>query len=231
MTATPGISPLSLQGLVSLAGTNSAAQGLSALQSPAALLGKANGLPTIQTSNSSSHIGGVSTSPVSSIATLGAVNSNALSNMAAIAGVNGLGNNPSAMDALTQVYSGVQQYTPTAFPNAFSQANTSPGLQQATSSAAGKQVEGPEGANLFIYHLPQEFGDNDLAQTFMPFGTVISAKVFIDKQTSLSKCFGFISYDNPLAAVAAIQAMNGFQIGMKRLKVQLKRSKEASKPY
>lgn len=86
---------------------------------------------------------------------------------------------------------------------------------------------------------------------------MVSAKVFIDKQTNLSKCFGecvlpstsveqsplvrllnchfyfsgFVSYDNPVSAQAAIQAMNGFQIGMKRLKVQLKRSKNDSKPY
>ena len=42
---------------------------------------------------------------------------------------------------------------------------------------------------------------------------------------------GFVSYDNPIAAQAAIQAMNGFQIGMKRLKVQLKRPKSEAKPY
>jgi len=83
--------------------------------------------------------------------------------------------------------------------------------------------EGPAGANLFIYHLPHDLTDADLATAFNPFGNVISAKVYVDKYTGESKGFGFVSYDSVISAEHAIEQMNGFQIGSKRLKVQHKR--------
>jgi RNA recognition motif-containing protein len=65
---------------------------------------------------------------------------------------------------------------------------------------------------------------------FVPYGAVLSAKVFVDKHTGLSKCFGFVSFDNPASAVAAIQAMDGFSVGGRRLKVQLKRGGDMAGP-
>ncbi|XP_058055064.1 CUGBP Elav-like family member 4 isoform X1 [Anopheles bellator] len=137
-------------------------------------------------------------------------------------------------------YPGIQPYPGVAYPAVYGQfpqaipqhiAAVAPTQREDILMFPGCSISGPEGCNLFIYHLPQEFGDGELMQMFMPFGTVISSKVFIDRATNQSKCFGFVSFDNPASAQAAIQAMNGFQIGMKRLKVQLKRPKDANRPY
>lgn len=205
--ANAGVSPMSMQNLVTLAAMTGGNGNLQV--SPNTLSGLAN-----STAGMSLWSTGGSLSPVTSL-TLNSLTGTPL---------NGL------QDSLSNAYSSLQQYA--GFPAFTAAAAAAAAAAQKTKfTSTDKQIEGPEGCNLFIYHLPQEFSDTDLISTFLPFGNVISAKVFIDKHTHMSKCFGFVSYDNASSAQAAIQTMHGFQIGQKRLKVQLKRSKDASKPY
>ncbi|XP_051918658.1 CUGBP Elav-like family member 1 isoform X1 [Hippocampus zosterae] len=224
-----------LAALAAASASQASASGSSAMttsSSPLSALTSSGSSPTSSGTSSVNPIASLGTLQSLAAGTGAGLNAGSLAGMAALnggLGSGGLSNGSGGtMEALSQAYSGIQQYAAAAaLPGLYSQSL----LSQQSVSAAGSQKEGPEGANLFIYHLPQEFGDQDLLQMFMPFGNVISAKVFIDKQTNLSKCFGFVSYDNPVSSQAAIQSMNGFQIGMKRLKVQLKRSKNDSKPY
>jgi len=82
---------------------------------------------------------------------------------------------------------------------------------------------GPAGSNLFIFHLPNEWRDQDLYFHFRNFGNILSHRIMTDNKTGRSKGFGFVSYDNPMSAKAAIDHMNGFQVGAKRLKVTIKK--------
>ncbi|XP_071974787.1 CUGBP Elav-like family member 1 isoform X3 [Engystomops pustulosus] len=228
---TSGLSAMQIQNLAALAAAASVTQ--NPVSAGSALTSSSSPLSVLTSSGSSPSSNSSSVNPMASLGALqtlagatAGLNVGSLAGMAALnggLGGSGLSNGTgSTMEALSQAYSGIQQYAAAALPSLYN---------QSLLSQQGLGAAGPEGANLFIYHLPQEFGDQDLLQMFMPFGNIVSAKVFIDKQTNLSKCFGFVSYDNPVSAQAAIQSMNGFQIGMKRLKVQLKRSKNDSKPY
>ncbi len=82
------------------------------------------------------------------------------------------------------------------------------------------------GNKLYVGNLPYSFRDSDIEQAFGEFGTVSSAKVMMERDTGRSKGFGFVEMSNEAEAQAAIQAMNGRQIGGRGLVVNEARPME-----
>ncbi|NWI27714.1 CELF3 protein, partial [Sula dactylatra] len=133
---------------------------------------------------------------------------------------------PTVADPLQQAYAGMQHYA-AAYPTAY--APISQAFPQQAPIIPQQQREG-EG----LWGHP---ATGPAAPCCPPRGDpCLAADVWLSfvchPVTQCPAIWGcFVSFDNPTSAQAAIQAMNGFQIGMKRLKVQLKRPKDANRPY
>jgi RNA recognition motif-containing protein len=61
----------------------------------------------------------------------------------------------------------------------------------------------------------------ELAKLFMPFGQVSTIKMVRDKKTRLSKGCAFIEMVELAAAEAAVEGLDGRQIGTRQLKVSI----------
>lgn len=101
-----------------------------------------------------------------------------------------------------------------------------PGFPAAQSSSPGPPIQttasnkGPDGANLFIFHIPNHFTNLDMYQLFEPYGSLLSVRIMVEKDTGRSRGFGFVSYDSPESAALAIKALNGFAVRTRMPKVE-----------
>jgi RNA recognition motif-containing protein len=86
------------------------------------------------------------------------------------------------------------------------------------------------GNKLYVGNLPYSFRDDDMQQAFSQFGNVTSAKVMMERDTGRSKGFGFVEMSNEAEAKAAIEGMNGQQIGGRGLVVNEARPMESRPP-
>lgn len=73
--------------------------------------------------------------------------------------------------------------------------------------------------NLYVGNLPFSTNSDDLEQLFAEHGAVSSAQVIMDRETGRSRGFGFVEMDNDDEGRAAIEALDGQDVGGRNMKV------------
>lgn len=67
-------------------------------------------------------------------------------------------------------------------------------------------------AKLFVGSLAYSVRDDELEELFKTVGTVVSAKVIMDRETNRSKGFGFVEMSTDEEAKAAVEQLNNKEL-------------------
>ena len=73
---------------------------------------------------------------------------------------------------------------------------------------------------LFVAKLPQNVTSERLKAMFETYGGVLDAKVITDRDTGMSKCYGFVEMDSEDGARTAIENLNGVEMEGKEVLVK-----------
>lgn len=65
---------------------------------------------------------------------------------------------------------------------------------------------------LFVGSLPWSVTDQTLEETFAKYGTVVSAKIIMDRTSGRSRGFGFVEMSDSSEAKSAIQSLNNSEL-------------------
>ncbi len=82
------------------------------------------------------------------------------------------------------------------------------------------------GNKIYVGNLPFSATSESLNELFAQFGTVDSAKIVMDRDTGRSKGFGFVEMSSGDEAAAAIEKLNGTDMGGRSLVVNEARPME-----
>lgn len=72
---------------------------------------------------------------------------------------------------------------------------------------------------LYVGNLPFTLTNDDLKAAFKSFGTIVNARIIMDRETNRSKGFGFVEFTTDDEGKTAIETMNGKDVGGRALKV------------
>ena len=79
--------------------------------------------------------------------------------------------------------------------------------------------------NIYVGNLSFDVSDAQLQEAFGAHGAVDQAKVVTDRMTGRSRGFGFVEMSNDEEANAAIEALNGSDLGGRTITVNVARPK------
>ncbi len=82
------------------------------------------------------------------------------------------------------------------------------------------------GKKIYVGNLPFSATNDALSELFSKFGSVDSAKIVMDRDTGRSKGFGFVEMSTDDQAAAAIDKLNGSDMGGRNLVVNEARPME-----
>jgi polyadenylate-binding protein len=74
--------------------------------------------------------------------------------------------------------------------------------------------------NIFVKNLHEGIDNKQLYDTFSLFGNILSCKVVTDKETGLSKGYGYVHYETAEAATQAIEKLDGMLIDGREVSVK-----------
>ncbi len=84
--------------------------------------------------------------------------------------------------------------------------------------------------NIYVGNLPYSTDRDELRAVFEQYGEVSSARVVTDRETGRSRGYGFVEMPNAEQAQAAIEALNGKEIGGRKAVVNEARPREERPP-
>ena len=75
------------------------------------------------------------------------------------------------------------------------------------------------GNKLYVGNLPFTTDDDELTELFAVHGEITSVNVIMDRETGRSRGFGFVEFQNESDAGDAQQALDGFDLNGRNLRV------------
>ena len=76
--------------------------------------------------------------------------------------------------------------------------------------ASRHEEAGPPECRIYVGHVPSHIDEGSVRREFERFGTVVSMKMIMDRETGRHKGYGFMTMGDPQATQAAIANLNGY---------------------